>query len=89
MKNKKLQEGLDSIDLYGGKANTFTIKGRTNLNSIFGVSFSLVHLLALIAFGSLKLTIVITKYNPDVSVFDEAEQHGTKEEGMNLDDINF
>jgi hypothetical protein len=37
----------------------------------------------------MKLTFVITKHNPSVSVFDEADMHQTEEKGIKLDEINF
>jgi hypothetical protein len=48
-----------------------------------------IHLLALFAFGVLKLTFVAIRWNPEVSVFDEAGQHVTEEEGINLKKIKF
>jgi hypothetical protein len=48
-----------------------------------------IHYIALIAFALLKFGFVASKYNPDISVFTERHQHLTKEEGINLDKINF
>ena len=89
MKDKKLQGLLDSVDLYGGQANQFTIKGRTNLHSQIGVLCSVIHYIALFSFALLKFGFVAKKHNPDISVFTERNQHLTKEEGINLDKINF
>jgi hypothetical protein len=44
---------------------------------------------ALLSFALIKLTFVAIKWNPDVSVFDEANQHQTEAEGKNLDEDNF
>ena len=89
MKNKNCRNSLDSFDLYGGTPSQFTIKGRTNLNSTFGVTCSAIHLTAIFIFAALKLLFVIIKHNPDVAVFDEAEQHQTVEEALILKKINF
>jgi hypothetical protein len=40
----------------------------------------------LFAFVLLKLGIVITKYNPDVSVFDEVGEHQTEDDSITFDD---
>jgi uncharacterized membrane protein len=84
-KDKKCTNRLDSIDLYGGQPNQFTIKGRTNIYSFCGVGCSIIHIILVILFAILKLTFVVTKFNPAVSVFEKAEQHQTEEEGINLD----
>ena len=68
--------------MYGAQANSFTIKGRTNIHSYTGVSCSIVHLFALLMFTCLKLTHLITKYKPDISIFDEANRHQTEEDGI-------
>ena len=56
--------------MYGAQANSFTIKGRINLYSGTGVSFSILHVIAVICFAVLKLYFVFTGNNPDIAVFD-------------------
>jgi hypothetical protein len=73
MKDKTCTNRLDLLDLYGGKPNQFTIKGRTNIYSFCGVGCSIVHIILVISFAILKLGFVVTKFNPGVSVFDESE----------------
>jgi hypothetical protein len=73
MKNKTCRNVMDTIDIYGGTPNQFTIKGRSNLHSYSGVGCSILHFIAIFIFACLKLSFVITKFNPQVSVFDEAE----------------
>jgi anionic cell wall polymer biosynthesis LytR-Cps2A-Psr (LCP) family protein len=50
------------------------------------VGCSILHLLLLFAFAALKLGFVVTKFNPQVSVFDDSDQHLTEEAGINMDD---
>ena len=75
MKNKNVKNLLDSIDLYGARANEYTIKGRTNVYSITGVICSILHITAIVIFSAIKFNFLITKHNPNIAVFDEVEQH--------------
>jgi hypothetical protein len=56
---------------------------------VTGISFSIIHGIAFFLFACLNLTFVFIKHNPDVSVFDEADQHMTEEDGIRLNEVGF
>jgi hypothetical protein len=59
------------------------------LYSNTGVACSILHIIAVFAFAILKLSIVATKYNPNIAVYDEVKQHLTPDDALNMDEIGF
>ena len=69
-KNKTVEKILDSIDIYGARPNSFTIKGREKIYSNVGVFCSILQFLIIAVLLGIKLTFVVIKHNPNISVFD-------------------
>jgi phosphoserine phosphatase len=43
----------------------------------------------MLSFAGLKFFNVVYRVNPEISIFYEHEKHQTKDEALNLNDINF
>jgi hypothetical protein len=65
------------------------MKGRTNLYSFCGVGCSIIHLIAIFVFACLKLSFVVIKFNPAISVFKEPFQYETEDKALDMKKLKF
>ena len=67
-------EGLKKIDAFGKELPHFNIKGKERVNSIIGGLCTLMLLMTVSMYSTLKFSYLITKHNPNISsyyIFDE------------------
>ena len=64
-------------------------EGRETVHTGIGVIFSVVIMICVGAYASIKLYFLVVKHNPNISTFTDYDMFDKEETGINLDDAAF
>lgn len=84
-----MTKALDTLDVFGAKANQFSFRRRDVLHTCMGSTAAILQIIALLAFAVIRLYLVFWKPNPDISVFEEVDKHQEDADAIDLNEINF
>ena len=81
-------EGFKKMDIFGKELPSFNLKGKDRVHTIFGGFCTLILLVTIFQYGTLKMTSLITKTQPRMSSYFK-EDVLSDEFSINLKERNF
>ena len=88
-KTDKCDERMDWIDIFGATINPMNFEGREAVHTHIGVILSIVIIIVVGTYASIKLSFLIIKHNPVVAVYTEYDMFDTEQTAVNLHDSKF